>query len=264
MELQTPVNDGQAVDEGQQEEPIEQPAGQGEGNGQGSEPDAAPATQQPNKPAQTPEQNAVYRERRIKAERERDEAVEFAYGGQGIHTWEQLQAAREQQRMADEAAKRNMSAEDYAEWEAAKHEAAEAKRIAESTQKELVAYRQKDAILKEADNYAKHPKWGAFFAEHRDEIIAKAMQFAGQDGRAEDMIDYARMLVFNDKWEPPKPVDVAAIEADGVKKHLEALKKQNVPVETRGGGIPGPTAPTGDVFKNAELSALSKLRGDKI
>jgi hypothetical protein len=262
MELQTPINEGQTGVEGQQE-PIETAPELDEGNGTEGEP-AAPATQQPSKPVQTPEQNAAYRERRIKAEREQDELIAEIYDGKyktvaeykaAKAEWDKHQAAEklaEREAITTEAALRIMESERKAE---------EAKRIAEMTQAELKAYHAKEAINAEADNYAKHPKWGQFFTENREAIIAEAEKYAKHGGEAADMLDYATMIVHHNTWKEPEPVDIAAIKAEGVKEHLEALKKQNAPVEPRGGGIPNtPPATTGNALKDAQRNSEERLR----
>jgi hypothetical protein len=267
MEIQTPVNDGQAVDEGQQEptEATELDASVGtEG-----EP-AAPAEQQPNKPAQTPEQNAAYKARRIKAEQEAEAARQAAdaliaeiYDGK-FKTVAEYKAAKAEYDAAQEAERRGMTTEDYKLMTEAQRTAAEADKRAQTVEKRLATYERREEITRLSEAFLTHPKYGAFFTANKADVLAYAETLDPTLGTAQEQLEFATRQVIADKWEPPAPVDEAAIKAAGVKEHLEALKKQAVPVETRGGGIPGTPAPTGDAFKRAETSALSKLRGNKI
>jgi phosphoribosyl-ATP pyrophosphohydrolase len=186
---------------------------------------------------------------------EADALIAEIYQGQ-FKTVAEYRAAVERQKLIDEG----KDPEVYAEIQESKRQAEEARKLAEMTQSELKAYRQKEAILAAADAYAQHPKWGQFFTANRDAVMAEAMKLVGNDGSAESMLDYARMLVLNDTY---KPVDVDAIKAEAVKEYLAGLKKQAAPVEARGGGIPNtPPTTSGNPLKDAFAASMNRLKGE--
>jgi hypothetical protein len=264
---------GQAGVEGQQEqtEPIvnDETTGQ-DGNGTEGE-QAAPAKQQPDKPRQTPEQNREYRERRIRAEqaleeakqaaqREKDELVAKIFKGQ-FRTAAEWQAAYDAEVMQQQAEAKGMSAEDYAAWMDTQRKAEEADRRATETEQRLAKYERREEMNKMTAEMESHPQYGAWFKDHRADVLAFADTLDHTQGTAQEQLEMATMLMLAKGYAPPQPVDEAAIEQRGVQKYIESLKKQNAPVEPRGGGIPTtPPAPrTGNAVNDAYRASVDRL-----
>lgn len=268
----TPVNDGQAGAESPQE-PVKQidaaPATGTENEGV----TPAPAEQEP-KPKQTPEQNREYRERRIKAEREaeearqaaqreRDELVATIFGGQ-FKTYTEWKAAYDAEQMRQQAESKGMSEDDYRALLETQRKAEEATREAQSAKQRLAAYERREELAKVASGMESHPKYGAFFKANSAEIMKYAGEMEPDGITADEQLELAVKYVIADKYEPPKPIDEAAMKEKHIKEYLESLKQQNTPVEPRGGGVPtNPPVSTGNTFRDAELKARQRLAGNK-
>lgn len=270
-----PVDDGQAGI-GVPQEPIEQNDPDAQQPGNNGDP-AGLADQQP-EPAKRGGPDPAMKERRIKAERDtedlrkqfeefkttsvrdRDQLIHTIFGGQ-YRNYDEWKAVYDAQVLHDQATAKNMSDEDYAAWMDTQRKAEEADRRATETEQRLAKYERREEINKMTAEMESHPQYGAWFKDHRADVLAFADALDHTQGTAQEQLEMATMLMLAKGYAPPQPVDEAAIEQRGVQKYIESLKKQNAPVEPRGGGIPtSPPAPsTGNAVKDAYRASVDRL-----
>jgi hypothetical protein len=177
----------------------------------------------------------------------------------GYKSAEEMIAAVDKQAIEQEAVSKGIDPEVYAQMTAAQREAAEAKRIAEEAKGLLSVYERKEALAKLADSYGeKYPKWAQFFKDNRAQIMDVANNIEGNGMTPEAHLDFARMYVFNEKYEPP---NMEALKQQHIKEYQDSLRNQP-PAEGRGGGTSStPHASTGNVWRDREAMARKMLEG---
>lgn len=188
-----------------------------------------------------------------------DAEYDRLYGDQyGIHTKAEYDAAIAKQQREAEAQQRGIDPAVYEQMTAAERKAAEAEAKATEALTMLNTYQRREELGKEAAMFAAHPKYGAFFDANKAAIMELANTLDPAGGSAQDALLFATKQVLADNWEPPKPIDEAAIKQRGVEEYLAKIKEQSIPVEARGGGIP--SAPQSkDPWERARLMAEARL-----
>jgi len=263
-EITTEVDAGQAGVESQPEQQQEPT----DANGEGSEPEA-PATQKPETRSQTHEENDRFKSMRQKAESEAElkHAPDRTIAEQtrelaklyGISIEELLENSKKTA-MERQAAAHDMTYEEYVERENQKRETEATKQKLGELESKVNTYERKDALVRVAETYAAtNPKWAQFFNDNRAAIMEVANNIKGDNMTPEAHLDFARMYVFNEKYEPP---NMEALKQQHIKEYHETLRNQP-PAEQRGGGIPNsPPKTTGNVFKDAEAMLRQMLEGE--
>lgn len=201
----------------------------------------------------------IQQEQDAAAQAKVDKAYENAYSEYGIKSEADYLAYMQRQQMAAEAQQKGIDPAVYEQMNAAQREAAEAKQTAEQALSALHGYKRKEELEQEAVTMAQDPRLGKFFADNKAEIMQLAQGMNGQNLTPQQHLDIATTFVLKNKWQP---VDETAIKQKGVDEYLAQVKKQNIPVEGSGGGIPAAQPQsTGNVFKDAQRSAENRLRG---
>jgi len=163
--------------------------------------------------------------------------------------------------MERQAAAHDMTYEEYVERENQKRETETTKQKLGELESKVNTYERKDALVRVAETYAAtNPKWAQFFNDNRAAIMEVANNISGEKMTPEAHLDFARMYVFNEKYEPP---NMEAMKQQHIKEYQDSLRKQP-PAEPRGGHIPNsPPKSTGNVFRDAESQLLALLQEGK-
>lgn len=96
-----------------------------------------------------------------------------------------------------------------------------------TAQQKLEHYERVELLTQQEKQISSDPKWSGFYKDNRDAI----MQIA-EENKCD--LEVAKLVLFNTKGD----FDYSALEQKAVEKYLAKLKKQNVPVEGRGGATP--------------------------
>lgn len=180
----------------------------------------------------------------------------------GIHTKAEYDAAVAKRDRAQKAEADGVPVEYAERLNTVEQGLKSAEQRATTAEQRLAAYERREAMDKIADAFAQNPKYGAFFTANRADIMQFANTLDPTAGTPDQQLEFAVKQVLADKWEPPAPVDEAAIEERGVKKYLEKLKGQSHPVEGAGGGMPQGEHAIKDPWERGRAKAMAMVNGN--